>query len=152
MQSTGLRAPMIGEGVGRRPSDVHVQAQQRYSREDGEPRLKLLIVCFGNTCRSPMAGGLVWKVAATKGHELEVQTAGLGAHRRRPVAQLAADAMREIGFETSFRTLERYLADLDPAAWDADTGVRINGRPVTIRNSIGAFARDYDNHRRRLEE
>ena len=54
--------------------------------------------------------------------------------------------------ETSFRTLERYLADLDPAAWGADTGVRINGQPLTIRNSIGAFARDYDNHRRRLEE
>lgn len=54
--------------------------------------------------------------------------------------------------ETSFRDLERYLAALDPVIWDADTGVRVAGRPVTIRNSVRVFGRDYDNHRRRLEE
>lgn len=55
-------------------------------------------------------------------------------------------------FEASFQALERYLTELDAATWDADTGVRINSRPVTIRNSVRAFARDYDNHRHRLEE
>jgi DinB family protein len=54
--------------------------------------------------------------------------------------------------ETTFQELDQYLARLDAAAWDADTGVRAGGRPVTIRNSIRAFARDYDNHRRRLED
>jgi hypothetical protein len=54
--------------------------------------------------------------------------------------------------ETSFQDLEHYLAGLDPAAWDADTGVRLGGRPVTIRNSIRAFARDYNNHRKRIEQ
>jgi mycothiol maleylpyruvate isomerase-like protein len=54
--------------------------------------------------------------------------------------------------DASFQALERYLAELDAATWDADTGVRVNGRPVTIRNSVRAFARDYDSHRRRLEQ
>ena len=54
--------------------------------------------------------------------------------------------------ETSFRDLEHYLVKLDPTAWDADTGVHLGGRPVTIRNSIRAFARDYKNHRQRIEQ
>ena len=54
--------------------------------------------------------------------------------------------------ETSFRDLEHYLAGLDPSAWNADTGVHLGGRPVTIRNSIRAFARDYNNHRQRIEQ
>lgn len=54
--------------------------------------------------------------------------------------------------EASFRDLEHYLAGLDPAAWNADTGVQLGGRPVTIRNSIRAFARDYNNHRQRIEQ
>ena len=54
--------------------------------------------------------------------------------------------------ETSFRDLEQYLARLAPAAWDADTGVRIGDRPVTIRNNIRGLSRDYANHRQRLEQ
>lgn len=54
--------------------------------------------------------------------------------------------------EASFHDLEQYLAGLDAAAWDADTGVHLGGRPVTIRNSIRAFGRDYNNHRQRIEQ
>lgn len=54
--------------------------------------------------------------------------------------------------EVSSRELEQYLTRLDLAAWDADTGVQIRGRPVTIRNSIRALARDFDNHRHRIEQ
>jgi DinB family protein len=54
--------------------------------------------------------------------------------------------------EDSFRALEQYLVELDFATWGADTGVRLNSQPITIRNSIRAFARDYDNHRHRLEQ
>jgi hypothetical protein len=54
--------------------------------------------------------------------------------------------------EKSFRNLEQYLARLDPAAWDADTGVRLGDRPVTIRNNIRGLSRDYSNHRQRLEQ
>lgn len=54
--------------------------------------------------------------------------------------------------EASFRGLEQYLTGLEAAAWGADTGIRLGGRPVTIRGSIRALARDYDHHRQRLAE
>ena len=38
--------------------------------------MKLLIVCAGNTCRSPMAGGLLKKIASERGIKLEIHTAG----------------------------------------------------------------------------
>jgi len=63
--------------------------------------MNLLVVCFGNTCRSPMAGGLARKIAAAKGTSLEVRTAGVAAHNHRPVAQLAVEAMREVDIDIS---------------------------------------------------
>lgn len=54
--------------------------------------------------------------------------------------------------ESSHRNLARYLAGLDPAAWDADTGVRLRDRPVTIRGNVRGLARDYNNHRARIEQ
>lgn len=61
--------------------------------------MNLLLVCFGNTCRSPMASGSARKIAAKKGADLEVRTAGVAAHNRRPVAQLAVEAMKDIGVD-----------------------------------------------------
>lgn len=58
--------------------------------------------------------------------------------------------LREV--ETSYQSLEQYLAGLPPAAWDADTGVRLGSRPVTIRGNVRGLARDYNNHRQRLEQ
>jgi Mycothiol maleylpyruvate isomerase N-terminal domain len=54
--------------------------------------------------------------------------------------------------QTSYRNLDRYLAGLDPAAWDADTGVRLGDRPVTIRSNVRGLTRDYNNHRQRIEQ
>lgn len=54
--------------------------------------------------------------------------------------------------EGSFQELEQFLSRLDTGSWDADTGVRYRGRPVTIRNTIRALGRDYDCHRQRIEQ
>jgi len=54
--------------------------------------------------------------------------------------------------ERSFQELDQLLSGLDAPSWDADTGVRFRGRPVTIRNTIRALGRDYDRHRQRIEE
>jgi protein arginine phosphatase len=48
-----------------------------------------------------MAGGLARKIAAAKGTSVEVRTAGVAAHNRRPVAQLAVEAMREVDVDIS---------------------------------------------------
>ncbi len=52
----------------------------------------------------------------------------------------------------SHRELEHYLMAMEPEAWDRDFGIRYRDRPVTIRSTIKAIARDYDRHRQRLEE
>ena len=54
--------------------------------------------------------------------------------------------------EASFQELDQFLSGLGARAWDADTGVRYRGRPVTIRNTIRALGRDYDRHRQRIEQ
>ena len=39
--------------------------------------MNVLVVCTGNTCRSPMAGGLLKKIAQSRGLSVVVRTAGL---------------------------------------------------------------------------
>ena len=45
-----------------------------------------------------------------------------------------------------------YARAVPPAEWDRDTGVRFEGGPVTVDNTIGELARDIKDHRRQLAE
>ncbi len=63
--------------------------------------MRLLIVCAGNTCRSPMAGGLARKIAIERAMELEVRTAGVAHHPNSPVEPKAVTAMAEVGVDVS---------------------------------------------------
>ena len=63
--------------------------------------MKLLIVCFGNICRGPMAYGLARKIAAEKGLALEIQTARMDPHRKGPVTRLAVEAMAQVDVDIS---------------------------------------------------
>lgn len=60
---------------------------------------RFLIVCSGNTCRSPMAGGIIRHVAETSGETAEVRTAGLWPQEGSPLAKNAVTAMRETGVD-----------------------------------------------------
>lgn len=62
---------------------------------------KVLIVCTGNTCRSPMAAGLLKKLADAGNLPLEVQSAGLAAFAGVPATPEAVEACREKGFDLS---------------------------------------------------
>ncbi|MFB5065632.1 MAG: low molecular weight protein arginine phosphatase [Candidatus Wallacebacter cryptica] len=62
---------------------------------------KVLMVCTGNTCRSPMAAALFKKAAAERQIEVEVDSAGLqvfGSESANPQAQTV---MREYGIDLS---------------------------------------------------
>lgn len=63
--------------------------------------MNVLIVCAGNTCRSPIASGLLLRVAGELGIQVSVRTAGLAPHPNRPVASHAVEVMREIGIDIS---------------------------------------------------
>ncbi len=64
---------------------------------------KVLLVCSGNTCRSPMAAALlreIWR-RADPGWELQVDSAGTGAFPGLPAAGNAVAAMQARGIDLS---------------------------------------------------
>ena len=73
---------------------------------------KVLVVCTGNTCRSPMAEGWLNQKLAGKGWLAE--SAGVAAWGGTPASPEAIEVMREIGVDLSAhrsRRLTRELAD-----------------------------------------
>ena len=51
----------------------------------------------------------------------------------------------------SFQELLRFLICVPPEAWQADYGVRYQGGPVTIANTVSALSRDYLEHTKDIE-
>ncbi len=62
---------------------------------------RILIVCTGNTCRSPMAAGICKKLSARLGVEAEVLSGGLAGIDGAPASPQAVEAMAEIGVDIS---------------------------------------------------
>jgi len=63
---------------------------------------QLLFVCSGNTCRSPLAGGILRaKINLIPNCDLSVESAGIGAMDGFPASQGAISAGAEIGIDLS---------------------------------------------------
>jgi protein-tyrosine-phosphatase len=56
---------------------------------------RILIVCTGNTCRSPMAESMLKDLAARNGKSLEVRSAGIAALSGRPVSPHAVQTLKK---------------------------------------------------------
>ncbi|PYV23458.1 MAG: hypothetical protein DMG27_15630 [Acidobacteria bacterium] len=74
--------------------------------------MNVLVVCTGNTCRSPMAAGLLKRLAQSKGLAIEARSAGLAPHIGQRVAENAAKAMAELGIDISGELSKKVTPDL----------------------------------------
>ncbi|MDR1617144.1 MAG: low molecular weight protein arginine phosphatase [Syntrophomonadaceae bacterium] len=66
--------------------------------------IKIVFVCTGNTCRSPMAQALFRKIIEDSnmpGHQFKILSAGLNAVRNQPATAEAIDVMKMFGIDLS---------------------------------------------------
>ena len=65
---------------------------------------KIVFVCTGNTCRSPMAEGIARREAGRRGLDIEITSAGTDALEGDPVSANSAEACRRIDIDISEHT------------------------------------------------
>ncbi|MCL2404410.1 MAG: low molecular weight protein arginine phosphatase [Defluviitaleaceae bacterium] len=59
--------------------------------------IKVVFVCTGNTCRSPMAAAMATQIFASAGINAEVYSAGVNAMNNQPASRHAVKVMEEGG-------------------------------------------------------
>jgi protein-tyrosine phosphatase len=81
---------------------------------------RILIVCGGNTCRSPMAQALAARIV---GYDSVIESAGMDADAGSPASAKAIAAMKRLGFDlTAHRSRE--IEDLDLTVFDLIIAMR----------------------------
>ena len=74
--------------------------------------LKVLFICTGNTCRSPMAEGILKKIAGEKGLDLVSSSAGIFAEEGNPPAINAVDSLGALGIDIRDHRSQRVTAEV----------------------------------------
>ena len=95
---------------------------------------KLLFVCTGNTCRSPMAEVIFNSIAEQKDLDWRAESAGVAAVGDRPASANAVQAVAELGLDLSMHRT-RFLPAVDLNAYSLFVG--LSEEHADILRSIG---------------
>lgn len=71
--------------------------------------MRVLFVCTGNTCRSPMAEGIMRKLVADRGLQIEVKSAGVAASAGASMSRHAEAVLRDKGIADEFTSTQLHL-------------------------------------------
>ena len=95
---------------------------------------KVLFVCTGNTCRSPMAEVIFNSLAEEKGLDWRAESAGFAAVGARPASPNAVQAVAEIGLDLTMHST-RFLPAVDLNEYSLFVG--LTEEHAQILRSIG---------------
>lgn len=79
--------------------------------------MKILFVCSGNTCRSPLAEGLFNKIAQESKLDVVCDSAGLAAFSGMPASENSVLAAQEIGVDISEHK-SKPISSVDISSYD----------------------------------
>src|ERR1043166_2481927 len=111
--------------------------------------MKVLLVCTGNTCRSPLAEAIARKISIERGlHDVEALSAGTSAHDGSPASDGALLVAMERGMDLSAHRAQTLSRDL---VRDADLVLAMGPHHLERIEALGGgghayFLSDYASH------
>ncbi len=127
--------------------------------------MNILILCTGNTCRSPMAEGIVKDLIKRKGlsDEMRVQSMGLAAYEGQMPSDHAVEAMAELGLDIAGHRARRVVqsdvshADLCYVMTEQHKHIVLDSLPelegqVVVLDVSDPYGGDLDRYRRCRDE
>lgn len=103
--------------------------------------MRILFVCSGNTCRSPMAEAITRRRLAERGrHDVEVRSAGTGAVNGMPASGGARRATAAYGLDLDGHRSSRLSEDL--VAW-ADLVLTMGAHHLEVVRQLGGAGKSH---------